>query len=75
MAWSNKIMIYLDKAVNIIYLNLLWVAGVLLGLGFLGCFLPHMPYFICKKMRHIKRIIRPICKLPKAFSLHIRKAL
>jgi len=38
MAWSNKIMVYLDKAVNIIYLNLLWVVGVLLGLGFFGVF-------------------------------------
>lgn len=38
MVWSNKVMIVLDKIISIIYLNVLWIIGTILGLGVGGIF-------------------------------------
>lgn len=38
MVWSNKVMIVLDKILSIIYLNVLWIIGTILGLGVGGIF-------------------------------------
>ncbi|CAI9386914.1 hypothetical protein BACSP_01804 [Bacillus sp. T2.9-1] len=38
MVWSNKVMIVLDKIISIIYLNVLWIIGTILGLGVAGIF-------------------------------------
>ncbi|HWJ79547.1 MAG TPA: DUF624 domain-containing protein [Niallia sp.] len=38
MVWSNKVMIVLDKLLSVIYLNVLWLIGSVIGLGIFGVF-------------------------------------
>lgn len=67
MAWSNKIMIYLDKAVNIIFLNLLWLAGVVLGLGFFGVFPATYALFHLQKEEAYKADYPSYLQIAKSF--------
>ncbi|MCM3218108.1 YesL family protein [Niallia taxi] len=73
MAWSNKIMIYLDKAVNIIFLNLLWLAGVVLGLGFFGVFPATYALFHLQKEEAYKADYPSYLQIAKSFFTAYKK--
>ncbi|MGG0740688.1 YesL family protein [Niallia taxi] len=73
MAWSNKIMIYLDKAVNIIFLNLLWLAGVVLGLGFFGVFPATYALFHLQKEEAYKADYPSYLQIAKSFFIAYKK--